>query len=48
MPPEKVRNNRVVTFLTDRELKKLLEMSRQSSDTLSSTCHRILAEYLGN
>ena len=46
LPAEQVRANRVVTFLTDEELRMLKAVSRRRDGTLSSTCHRIIAEYL--
>jgi hypothetical protein len=46
LPSHQARSNRVVTFLTDEELKRLQEISSNVNDSLSSTCHRIIGEYL--
>jgi len=45
LPADKVRSNRVVTFVTDPELALLKRISQNENDTLSSVCHRILTEY---
>lgn len=46
LPPDEVRANRVVTFVTDPELAILKKISRRESDTLSSICHRIICDYI--
>ena len=46
LPPDKVRANRIVTFVTDPELAMLKKISRQENDTLSAVCHRILTGYI--
>lgn len=46
LPPEEVRSNRVVTFVTDPELAVLKRISKRESDTLSAVCHRILTGYI--
>jgi hypothetical protein len=46
LPKDKVRGNRVVTFVTDAELAKLRAMTKDGNDTLSSVCHEIIAGYL--
>lgn len=46
LPPEEVRSNRVVTFVTDPELALLKNISLRENDTLSAVCHRILSGYI--
>lgn len=46
LPSNEVRRNRVVTFMTDREMDHLREIARHKSVTLSATCHRIIKSYL--
>lgn len=46
LPPEKVRANRVVTFLTDPQLDRLKKISREDSETISSLCYRIISGYI--
>jgi hypothetical protein len=46
LPSEKVRHNRVVTFLTDREMQQLKKISQKESKTLSAVCHKIITRHL--
>jgi len=46
LPPGDTRCKRVVTFVTRSEMERLQKMCVENSSTLSSICHRILAEYL--
>ena len=46
LPPDEVRANRVVTFVTDPELATLRQLSRQENNTISAICHRIITRYL--
>lgn len=46
LPPDKVRANRVVTFVTNPELALLKQLSKEESDTISAICHRIIARGL--
>jgi hypothetical protein len=46
LPPDKVRANRVVTFVTNPEMALLRQLSKKESDTISAICHRIIARYL--
>lgn len=46
LPPDKVRANRIVTFLSDPELAMLKKISQQENDTLSAVCRRILTGYI--
>lgn len=41
-----VRNNRVVTFVTDEQLNKINAIASNQHKSLSATCHEILADYL--
>lgn len=45
-PPDRVRNQRVVTFLTDREMAKLKQRAEDENSSLSSTCYRVLKKHL--
>ena len=44
--PEEVRSNRVVTFVTNSELSKLLHVTEKENISLSSVVHRVLSKYL--
>ena len=46
LQPDEARCNRVVTFVTDRELAKLKSLSNRRNGTISSVCHRIIARHL--
>jgi hypothetical protein len=46
LPPGDTRCKRVVTFVTRSEMEHLQNLSAENRSTLSSICHRILAEYL--
>jgi hypothetical protein len=46
LAPENLRNNRVVTFVTNAELQQLNELISVQNASLSSLCHRILSDYL--
>ena len=46
LPPDEVRANRVVTFVTDPELAELKKLSRRDNDTLSAVCYRIICDYI--
>lgn len=41
-----VRNNRVVTFVTDEQLTKINTLANNQHKSLSATCHEILTDYL--
>jgi len=43
---EKVRRNRVVTFLTDGELEVLKTMAEAEKETLSGACYQLLKNQL--
>jgi len=45
-PREKVRRNRIVTFLTDRQLKKLQQLAERDGTSLSWACYGVLKEHL--
>ena len=44
--PESVRSNRIVTFVTNRELAKLERMTEQERKSLSAVVHRIVSGFL--
>ncbi len=46
MDPEKKRNQRIVTFVTKRELFKLKRTAAQQKESLSSVVHRIISTSL--
>ena len=46
LPPGDTRCKRVVTFVTRSEMQHLQNLSAEISSTLSSICHRIIADYL--
>ncbi len=46
LAPDRVRSQRVVTFLTVPELEQLDALAKQSQESLSSTCRVILTEYI--
>lgn len=46
-PPQAARRNRVVTMVTDAELKKLTDLAARDQTSLSTTVHRILLGRLG-
>jgi len=48
LAPEDVRNNRVVTFVTQAELMQLQELTEQQNKSLSALYHHILSDYLQN
>ena len=45
-PPEKVRRNRVTTFLTDAEFARLEAIADEKALPLSAAAHEILARSL--
>ena len=45
-PPESVRGNRVVTFVTDAEYEKLERLAERSDRSLSAAVYEILARSL--
>jgi len=45
-PPERVRGNRVVTFVTDRELSHLLRLAESEELSMSAVCHQLIGESL--
>jgi len=47
-PPEKVRSNRVVTYVTNAELAKLECIADREGKPLSAVVHEILAGSLEN
>lgn len=46
--PAKVRSQRVVTFVTTRELESLEQIADEQERSLSAVVHRIVVQYLGN
>ncbi len=44
--PETVRRNRVVTMVTDAELRKLSERAQDKNRSLSAIIHEILSRHL--
>jgi len=44
--PESVRSNRIVTFVTNRELAKLERITEQERKSLSAVVHRIVSGFL--
>ena len=44
--PEIARSNRIVTFVTNREMAKLERIVEQEKTSLSAVVHRILARFL--
>ncbi len=47
-PPETLRSNRVVTFVTDRELSDLRALSVSRNLSLSAACHCLISSSLAN
>jgi len=47
LPPDRVRSQRVVTFMTQHELECLKALAEQNRESLSSTCRKILTERIG-
>jgi hypothetical protein len=45
-PPETTRSERVVTFLTRRELEQLQQLAMDQNMALSATVHQLIAEQL--
>ena len=45
-PPETTRSERVVTFLTQRELEQLQQLAMDQNMALSATVHQLIAEQL--
>lgn len=45
-PREKVRRNRIVTFLTDQQLTKLQELAERDGTSLSLACFDVLKQHL--
>jgi hypothetical protein len=45
-PPETARSERVVTFLTQRELEQLQQLAIDQDMALSATIHQLIAEQL--
>lgn len=48
LSPEEARSNRVVTFVTDRQLKALEQIAREEDRSLSFVVCRIIGEYTKN
>jgi hypothetical protein len=46
IPADVARRNRLVTFVTDRELEQLSRIADESGASMSGICHQILAGYL--
>ena len=46
--PGEARSNRIVTFVTDWELKDLAQIAYEKDRSLSSLVHRIIAQHLKN
>ena len=46
-PPQKVRSNRVVTYVTNAKLAKLERIADREGKPLSAVVHEILARSLG-
>ena len=46
LAPEVARNQRVVTFVTEDELKQLKKMTEKRKGSVSAVCHAILTDYL--
>ena len=44
--PAEARSNRVVTFVTARELEDLEQITREEDRSLSAVVHRIIAQHL--
>ena len=45
-PPETVRKNRIVTFVTDEEFEKLERLAERSDQSLSAAVYELLARAL--
>lgn len=43
---ESLRRNRVVTMVTDSELKRLSDIAEAENESLSATVHELLARFL--
>lgn len=43
---ESLRRNRVVTMVTDSELKRLSDIAEAENESLSATVHKLLARFL--
>lgn len=46
VPTQRLRRNRVVTMVTDSELKKLHELAQSENESLSATVHEVLIRFL--
>jgi hypothetical protein len=46
LPPETTRSERVVTFLTQRELEQLQQLAMDQNLALSATVHQLIVEQL--
>jgi len=46
LDPEVARTNRIVTFVTNREMTELELIAEQEGKSLSAVVHRILSGYL--
>jgi hypothetical protein len=46
--PEAARSNRVVTFVTNRELESLEQIAYEEDRSLSAVVHRIVVQHLEN
>ena len=44
--PESVRQNRVVTLVTDAEFKKLAKLAGEEEKSMSAMVHKIITRYL--
>ena len=40
------RNNRIVTFVTDDELGKIVQIAEDQQKSISAVCHKILSDSL--
>lgn len=40
------RNNRIVTFVTDDELGKIVQIAENQQKSISAVCHKILSDSL--
>lgn len=45
-PKDQVRDNRIVTFLTDRQLEKLRQLAERDGTSLSRACYQVLRQHL--
>ena len=45
-PPDTVRANRVVTFVTEGEMSELLRLAKAGDLSMSAVCHQLIGESL--